>query len=125
MGKRSSPAVESTHIHSVKKGDVSNHAMQMVNGRTRLKGLIVCGNAVDVNSGNLKLYNGDSSAGTIELEMDIGDYSAYGGTQMIRIPGNGILFDSGIYMEKSYSGPASTGRGVLSVVAIYQGGAAA
>jgi hypothetical protein len=90
----------------------------MVNGRTRLKGVIVCGNGNDADGGsNIKLYNGTSATGTPLLEMEAGDYSEYGGTQMLPIPGNGILFDSGIYMVKEYNV-----TGVVSLSITFQGG---
>ena len=119
MGKRSSPAVEPTHIHSVKKGDATHHAMQMVNGRTRLKGVIVCCNGNNNANDELTLFNGTSDSYPEALKLKLGTYSLYGGTQLIPIPGNGILCENGIYLSKEYSA-----GGIFSVAILFQGGKA-
>ncbi|MBF86102.1 MAG: hypothetical protein CL489_16740 [Acidobacteria bacterium] len=109
-----------THIQSVKKGTAAVDDVQMVNGRTRLKGVIVCSTALAAGGTNVKLYNGTDDTGTIGLELEYTVWSVYGGTQMIPIPGNGILFDAGIFLSKDYST-----AGIVSVTAIFQGGEAA
>ena len=120
MGKRSSPAVEPTHIKSVKKGTTSSHTAQMVKGRTRLKGVIVCCNNNVSVFDNVYLYNGTSISGPLVLRLQFSVYALYGGTQLIPIPGNGILCDNGIYLSKEYST-----TGIVSVAILFQGGAAA
>ena len=50
--------------------------------------------AAGVSGGNVKLYNGTSVAGTLlaEFEFDVDGLSVY-------VPGSGILFDSGVYLD--------------------------
>jgi len=50
--------------------------------------------AAGVAGGNVKLYNGTSAAGTLlaEFEFDVVGLSVY-------VPGSGILFDSGVYLD--------------------------
>ncbi len=52
--------------------------------------------AAGVAGGNVKLYNGTSTAGTLlaEFEFDVDGLSVY-------VPGSGILFDSGVYLDLS------------------------
>ena len=109
-----------THIQSVKKGDAENHAMQMVDGRTRLKGVIVCCNGNNNVNDELTFFNGTSVEDPEALKLKFGVYSAYGGTQLIPIPGNGILCENGIYLSKEYSS-----GGIFSVAILFQGGKAA
>ena len=112
--------MEPTGIQSVKKGDTGNHSMQMVDGRTRLKAVIVCADSHNDNSTKITLYNGTDDTYPEGLEWNVSFYSVYGGSQLMQIPGNGILFDSGIFLSKEYSV-----TGVVSVTALFQGGKAA
>ena len=50
--------------------------------------------AAGVAGGNVKLYNGTSTAGTLlaEFEFDVDGLSVY-------VPGSGILFDAGVYLD--------------------------
>ena len=93
----------------------------MVNGRTRLKGVIVCctNNLANPNT-KVTLYNGIADTDPVALELEFSVYAMYGGTQLIPIPGNGILCDNGIYLSKEYSA-----GGIFSVAILFQGGKAA
>ena len=109
-----------THIQSVKKGTAAVDDVQMVNGRTRLKGVIVCcTNNNDTNT-KVTLFNGTSDTDPVALELEFSVYAIYGGTQLIPIPGNGILCENGIYLSKEYGA-----AGISSVAILFQGGAAA
>ena len=50
--------------------------------------------AAGVASGNVKLYNGTGTGGTLlaEFEFDVDGLSVY-------VPGSGILFDAGVYLD--------------------------
>ena len=106
--------MQPTGVQNVK---VSSDAAQMVDGRTRLKGYILSGGSTSAADGNVKFYNGDSALDPLGLEINMGSYVSYHGNTLVNIPGNGILFDSGIYLVKSTI--------VLCVSIIFQGGAAA
>ena len=106
--------MQQTGVQNVK---VSSDAAQMVNGRTRLKGFILSGGSTSSTFGNVKFYNGTGTGDPLGLEVNLGPWSIYQGNTLVNIPGNGILFDSGIYLVK-------TASVVLCVSIIFQGGAA-
>ena len=109
--------MQPTGVQNVKKGTTAVDAVRMVNGRTRLKGYILSGEGT-TNNGYAKFYNGTGNGDPLLLEAFLGAYSYLQGNALVNIPGNGILFDSGIYVEM-------TADVVLCVSIIFQGGAAA
>ena len=88
--------MQPTGVQNVK---VSSDAAQMVDGRTRLKGYILSGGSTSAADGNVKFYNGDSALDPLGLEVNMGSYVTYQGNTLVNIPGNGILFDSGIFVD--------------------------
>jgi hypothetical protein len=58
--------------------------------RARVTYIQACG----VAGGNVKLYNGTGTGGTLvaEFEFDVDGLSVY-------VPGSGILFDAGVYLD--------------------------
>ena len=64
-------------------------------GRARFKSLSYRGNGTD---GYVRLRNGGAS-GTILCELDVGTSDSF--TIYVLLPGEGILFPSGIYVELS------------------------
>jgi hypothetical protein len=79
--------VKSTHLTA--SGNVDGLS------RNRLKSISYRGNGTD---GYVKLRNGGSS-GTILCELDVGTSDSF--TIYVLIPGEGILFPAGIYVDLS------------------------
>ena len=65
----------------------------LADGRGRLKGFIF--NQDSGTSGNIMLYDNDSAAsGTVVMEVDEKGTGTFG----MEIPGDGIIFDNGLYV---------------------------
>lgn len=84
--------MQQTDVHSQHITSSSN-----INGlsRNRLKSVSYRGNGTD---GFVKFRNGGGS-GTILCELDVGTSDSF--TIYVLLPGEGILFSSGIYVELS------------------------
>lgn len=66
---------------------------QLVGGPARLKGVYLVAGSGAAN--HCKFHNGTSASDPVLLELD----TAHAGFADVLIPGTGILFDSGIYVD--------------------------
>ena len=88
--------VNSFHFNST----VGPTTSLVVNARTRLKGVVVVG--IANQTGSVKFLN-SSSAGTIICEIDVPSNSNVN-SFYVSLPGEGILFDSSMYVNLTYIG---------------------
>ena len=73
---------------------------QLCTGRARLKSFLLCGTIAVASPGNFKLYDGTSNTDTLKFQFYFPTYTAYtDGRWGVNFPGNGILFESGIYAD--------------------------
>tara|TARA_R110002020_G_scaffold297733_1_gene513498 strand:+ start:830 stop:1168 length:339 start_codon:yes stop_codon:yes gene_type:complete len=112
--------MQPTDVYSVQVGS-NNLAFesQAVNGRSRLKGIYVCGgvDTTGTSGGKVQLRDGTTNTDTARFEFQCPRGSTVTGGFFIKIPGNGILFESGIFVDAEAA--------VNPVTLVFQGGAAA
>ena len=90
--------VKAKHTHT---------SASLLTGRGRLMGLVI--NHKTGVTGNILLYDNTAASGSVILEVD----ESVAGTFDIMIPGDGILYETGVYV----SAPANT-----SITIFYQQG---
>ena len=118
LGKSMQP----TDVYSVVFGDGERGSVQQgqaVNGRARLKALYMQGvaNYNTYADGLIQIRNGTSVSGDALLKLMLPEGSGYCCNKYFKIPGNGILFDSGIFCDIE--------ENVGSITLVVQGGASA
>ena len=86
---------------------------QIVSGRARLKGFDLASSVVTSTANSVILYNGTSVSDPFVMQFDIPGYAQYGSRWAFNIPGNGLMFTDGIYVDM--------GASVNRFTVIYQG----
>ena len=80
------------------KSAIASAYGQMVTGPARLKGVYMVANASAAN--HVKFHNGTSGSDPVLLELD----TAHATVAELTVPGTGVLFDSGIYVDTGDAG---------------------
>ncbi len=110
--------MQPTDVYAVSVGtSTAAFEIQGVDGRARLKGVYVTGiSAVsDTSGGKIELRNGTAVSDEVLFTFQNPICSQITGGHFIKFPGNGILFDSGIFVDAELdAGP---------ITLLYQGGA--
>ena len=113
--------MQPTDVYSVTAGsDTAASAFegQAVNGRVRLKAIYFAGaNAFNTAAIFLELRDGTAVTDTVLLKLACSSGSSAYASGFLRIPGNGILFANGIYLDAEAA--------VGPVTMVVQGGASA
>jgi len=102
--------MESTGVQNAFSSTVES---QMVTGPARLKSFYFSLDDISSTDTGLRFRNGTTVSGEILLEVPGTVSSAYTNYSWYLIPGNGIRFDTGIFVEMD--------GGVSDVSIIYQG----